>query len=264
MDKTDFKKNAFTLIELLVVIAVIALLMAILMPALQAARKQGRRVACAANLKQWGLAITSYSTENDGRLLKTVNTWGSGPEGLIAWATEDKRKSHPDEFSLGAFGPYMPGFQYEERNLGDAWICPANTIDYYAMTSEHWASGFIVTEYAYWARMDVYAQYVTHPDHLTNRDLNGKRIVAADTCFRLGGTNGYLYNHGRNGPSVHRNPESLGGIIDTGPPEITGFNRCYGDGHVQWNKRSEYDVERMNDWNDETFPRVKSGNVSFY
>ncbi len=258
------EKKAFTLIELLVVIAVIALLMAILMPALQAARKQGRRIACAANLKQWGLAVAAYATENNERLLKTVDTWGSGPEGLIAWSTEAKRKQYPDQFSLQAFGPYMPGFNYSERNLGDAWICPANTIDYHQMTSEHWESGFIVTEYAYWARMDVYSENVTHPEHLSNKYLTGKRIIAADTCFRLGGTNGYLYNHGRNGPSVHRNPETLGGNIDTGPPEITGMNRCFGDGHVEWKRRSEYNVIWMNDWSNRTEPRVMSGNVSFY
>ena len=80
----------------------------------------------------------------------------------------------------------------------------------------------------------------------------------------LGGTDGYLYNHGRNGPSVHRNPETLGGFIDTGPPEITGLNRCYGDGHVEWKKGSDYDVEAMNDWSNRSEPRVMSGNVSFY
>ena len=258
------KNKAFTLIELLVVIAVIALLMGILMPALQSARKQGRRVACASNLRQWGLAVAAYAAENDEQLLKTVDTWGSGPEGLIAWSTEVKHRQHPDQFSLQAFGPYMPGFNYGERNLGDAWICPANKVDYHAMTSEHWESGFIVTQYAYWARMDVYAENVTHPEHLTQQYLTGTRIMAADTVFRLGGTNGYLYNHGRNGSSVHRNPETLGGFIDTGPPEITGLNRCYGDGHVEWKKGSEYDVEAMNDWSNKSEPRVMSGNVSFY
>ncbi|MCH7917453.1 MAG: type II secretion system protein [Planctomycetes bacterium] len=258
------KNKAFTLIELLVVIAVIALLMGILMPALQSARKQGRRVACASNLRQWGLAVAAYAAENDEQLLKTVDTWGSGPEGLIAWSTELKHRQHPDQFSLQAFGPYMPGFNYGERNLGDAWICPANKVDYHAMTSEHWESGFIVTQYAYWARMDDYSENVTHPEHLTQQYLTGKRILATDTLFRLRGTGGYLYNHGRNGASVHRNPETLGGFIDTGPPEITGLNRCYGDGHVGWKKGSEYDVEAMNDWSNKSEPRVMSGNVSFY
>jgi len=58
-------KKAFTLIELLVVISVIALLMAILLPSLNLARAQGRRVACAANLRNLGLALLTYVDDND-------------------------------------------------------------------------------------------------------------------------------------------------------------------------------------------------------
>jgi len=58
-------KNGFTLIELLVVIAIIALLMAILLPSLRLAREQARRVACAANLRNLGLALVSYIDDNE-------------------------------------------------------------------------------------------------------------------------------------------------------------------------------------------------------
>ncbi len=60
------KRKGFTLIELLVVIAIIALLMSILMPALQRVRQQARRVACMANLKQWGLYWKMYCDDNNG------------------------------------------------------------------------------------------------------------------------------------------------------------------------------------------------------
>jgi len=59
------KRQAFTLIELLVVIAVIAVLMAILMPALNLARDQGRKMACANNLHSLALANHLYAVNND-------------------------------------------------------------------------------------------------------------------------------------------------------------------------------------------------------
>ena len=56
-------RKAFTLVELLVVIGIIALLIAILMPALSRAKEQANRIACAANLRQMGQAMTIYTNE---------------------------------------------------------------------------------------------------------------------------------------------------------------------------------------------------------
>jgi prepilin-type N-terminal cleavage/methylation domain-containing protein/prepilin-type processing-associated H-X9-DG protein len=58
--------RAFTLIELLVVVAIIAVLIAILLPSLGRAKANAVRVQCAANLNQWGKAVTMYQSENDG------------------------------------------------------------------------------------------------------------------------------------------------------------------------------------------------------
>jgi prepilin-type N-terminal cleavage/methylation domain-containing protein len=66
--------DGFTLIELLVVIAILSLLIAILIPALGQARHHARRMACAANLRQVGVAIHLYAHDYG-------DTIPFGPEG---------------------------------------------------------------------------------------------------------------------------------------------------------------------------------------
>jgi prepilin-type N-terminal cleavage/methylation domain-containing protein/prepilin-type processing-associated H-X9-DG protein len=67
------RRDGFTLLELLVTISVIGVLMGILIPALSTARCEGTKVKCLANLRELGMAFSTYSTDDDKNMSTPVH-----------------------------------------------------------------------------------------------------------------------------------------------------------------------------------------------
>src|SRR3954468_18956709 len=96
-------RRAFTLIELLVVIAIIAVLIALLLPAVQAAREAARRMQCINNLKQLGIAMHNYVSQNDCFAPLGANFANPGYGGPLL----------PNDWPLGWAVTLLPGMEQQ-------------------------------------------------------------------------------------------------------------------------------------------------------
>jgi prepilin-type N-terminal cleavage/methylation domain-containing protein len=104
--------RAFTLIELLIVIAILAILASLLFPVFAQARESARQTQCASNMRQLGLAMRIYISDNDETWFPAYSIGYVGPGFSLAqpWIGYDNNNNPPlGDVEQPATHPPRPG-----------------------------------------------------------------------------------------------------------------------------------------------------------
>jgi prepilin-type N-terminal cleavage/methylation domain-containing protein len=136
--------SGFTLIELLVVIAIIAILAAMLLPALAAAKQKAYRAVCTSNLRQVGVGLNIYATDNSD--LFPYSGWLSGGN---PWETHEVIRFSGVGKSIATGGvtqgPYGMGSLFFGKMVpdGNVFYCPS------VRSGQYWYGGYSEPGYAW-------------------------------------------------------------------------------------------------------------------
>jgi prepilin-type processing-associated H-X9-DG protein/prepilin-type N-terminal cleavage/methylation domain-containing protein len=115
------KNSAFTLIELLTVIAIVGILAALLLTAIAEASAKALRIQCANNVRQLGIGLQAFVTDNSAYPLYSNPNYyqGAYPEYKVMWVTALQYTE------LSVPGNSTNHVPFGEWSGEGVWKCPA-------------------------------------------------------------------------------------------------------------------------------------------
>lgn len=211
MFRANVPHRAFTLIELLVVICIITVLAAMLMPAISLVQRSAKQTNCTSNLRQLGISTLSYMSDMQS-LPTPINAtnWSIGNvlgmSGNPTGPAQLVQTGFVDNYNL----IYCPGVG--RHGLGKEFWAPTSWIDTYS-------------SYCWWAGY-AYTGSPLPGGILQNPNDPSGMIIASDFASDASATS-FSSNH-----AVGLGPAARGG------------NLLYNDGHVDWKKFSDMQLQQ--------------------
>ncbi|MGD0650820.1 MAG: type II secretion system protein [Verrucomicrobiia bacterium] len=218
---------AFTLIEMLTVVAIIGILAGLLLPALNSAREKGRRIACASDLHQIGIALLSFAGDHQNHIPSVANNANDPPTNNWYNALIDGGYITPKVFQCP-----------DDRRVAAPGATPRSYAIVIANSNpdtEFWIAG----------------------SRLTCPWLTNSSVAVVGEYYQVEGVNPIIESDGGNyirSPSASIRPSSK---HVSGNP-VAG-NYLFLDGHVEWVERPDFEPKRS-----EMFPNrpVPAGQVA--
>jgi hypothetical protein len=149
----------------------------------------------------------------------------------------DKKRRYVDIKADGITNRASPGA--EDLVLDGVWSCPShnlNTLDD-TISRLNETKNYFRTHKAYFGRAEYWDNLATNPDDFGRKDIGSRHVIMADSLFYWSGSDFWIYNHGKFGASDHNLAQTFAQPIEV----MTGINKLYGDGHVDWKTKSEFD-----------------------
>lgn len=190
------------------------------------------------NLRQFGLGIIQHSSDHEEKIMAMVEQWGIRPNFM-----RFTNQAEVTEWSIDQIQPYVQTFSMANQNIYGVAMCPevnAQLMNRWIREVNFVNFNFIEFQYSYFGRVERVEESQLRGnarEELTSQQFEANRLLMSDIIFTQEGGQ-WRYNHGPRGwayNEVDYMPQ------DDGPePNLSGINHLFGDGHVDWKKRSEF------------------------